>query len=183
MKRLITFSILFLTSGFLSAQSPPSGSQNRAHFWAKSNSPNAYQPAASNAWEEKFRAIPSPDSLRAYMKRLSARPHHLGSPYGKDNAEWMLRKFKSWGLEVQIETFEVLFPSPKERIVELIEPRKFKAKLKEPEVPVDPTSGQHEEQLPSYNGYSADGDVTAPLVYVNYGIPEDYEQLTSMGMS
>lgn len=139
--------------------------------------------AEDDKWEEKFRAIPNPDSLRAYMKRLSARPHHLGSPYDKDNAEWMLRKFKSWGLEAQIESFEVLFPSPKVRVVELVEPRKFTAKLMEPKVAVDPTSGQHDEQLPSYNGYSADGDVTAPLIYVNYGIPEDYEQLERLGIS
>jgi N-acetylated-alpha-linked acidic dipeptidase len=80
-------------------------------------------------WEKQFRTIPNLDSLRAYMKRLSARPHHLGSPYDKDNAEWILTKFKSWGLEAQIETFEVLFPSPKERVVELVEPVKFVAAL------------------------------------------------------
>ena len=134
-------------------------------------------------WEAKFHAIPSPDSMRAYMKRLSARPHHLGSVYGKSNAEWMLHKFRSWGLDAQIESYDVLFPTPKERVVELIEPVSFRAKLMEPAVAGDPTSGQHDEQLPPYNGYSADGDVTAQLVYVNYGIPEDYEQLASMGIS
>ena len=134
-------------------------------------------------WEAKFHAIPSPDSMRAYMKRLSARPHHLGSVYGKSNAEWMLHKFRSWGLDAQIESYNVLFPTPKERVVELIEPVSFRAKLMEPAVAGDPTSGQHDEQLPPYNGYSADGDVTAQLVYVNYGIPEDYEQLASMGIS
>ncbi|MGH2569500.1 MAG: transferrin receptor-like dimerization domain-containing protein, partial [Bacteroidota bacterium] len=118
-----------------------------------------------------------------YMKRLSARPHHLGSPYDKDNAEWLLATFKSWGLDAKLETFDVLFPSPKERVVELVEPTKFTASLREPAVPVDPTSGQHNEQLPTYNAYSIDGDVTAPLVYVNYGIPDDYEQLERMGIS
>src|SRR5712691_12783803 len=73
-------------------------------------------------WETKFRAIPSPDSLREYMRRLSARPHHVGSPYDKANAEWILAKFKSFGLEAQIETFDVLFPTPKERVVELVAP-------------------------------------------------------------
>lgn len=134
-------------------------------------------------WEAKFRAIPNPENLRAYMRRLSARPHHLGSPYDKENAEWILSKFKEWGLAAQIETFEVLFPTPVERVVELVEPTKFVAKLQEPALPEDPTSSQQTEQLPTYNAYSVDGDVTAPLVYVNYGIPEDYEQLERLGVS
>src|SRR5213079_3322377 len=134
-------------------------------------------------WEAKFRAIPSPDSLREYMRHLSARPHHVGSPYDKDNADWILAKFKSFGLDARIETFDVLFPTPKERVVELVAPTKFVAKLQEPPVPQDPTSSQQNEQLPTYHAYSIDGDVTAPLVYVNYGVPEDYEQLERMGVS
>jgi len=134
-------------------------------------------------WEAKFRAIPSPDSLREYMRRLSARPHHVGSPYDHDNAEWILAKFKSFGLDAHIETFDVLFPTPKERAVELLEPTRFRAKLQEPPVPGDPTSSQQAEQLPTYNAYSADGDVTAPLVYVNYGVPADYEQLDRIRVS
>jgi len=117
------------------------------------------------------------------MKRLSARPHHVGSPYDKENAEWILSRFKEWGWDAHIENFEVLFPTPKERLVELVEPTKFTAKLEEPAVPEDPTSSQHDEQLPTYNAYSADGDVTGPLVYVNYGVPEDYEQLERLGIS
>ncbi len=138
---------------------------------------------AEREWEAKFRAVPSPDSLRAYMRRLSARPHHVGSPYDKDNAEWILAKFKSFGLEAQIETFDVLFPTPKERAVELVAPTRFVAKLQEPAVPGDPTSVQQAEQLPTYNAYSIDGDVTAPLVYVNYGVPADYERLERLGVS
>jgi N-acetylated-alpha-linked acidic dipeptidase len=134
-------------------------------------------------WETKFRAIPAPANLRDYMQRLSARPHHVGSAYDKDNAEWMLSKFKEWGLDAHIENFDVLFPTPKERVVELVEPSRFQAKLQEPPVSVDPTSNQQSEQLPTYNAYSIDGDVTAPLVYVNYGIPEDYEKLEQMGIS
>ena len=121
--------------------------------------------------------------MRVYMKKLSARPHHLGSPYGRENANWMFGKFKQWGLKARIETFEVLFPSPKERIVELVEPVKFTAKLREKAFSQDPTSSQQDEQLPTYNAYSADGDVTAPLVYVNYGIPDDYELLERLGIS
>jgi N-acetylated-alpha-linked acidic dipeptidase len=134
-------------------------------------------------WEAKFQAIPKTENLRDYMKRLSARPHHVGTAYDQDNAEWILAKFKEWGLDAKIETFDVLFPTPKERVVELIEPTKFVAKLQEPTVAVDPTSNQHDEQLPTYNAYSVDGDVTAPLVYVNYGIPEDYEKLDRLGIS
>jgi N-acetylated-alpha-linked acidic dipeptidase len=139
--------------------------------------------SAERTWEAKFRAIPTADNLRETMRRLSARPHHVGSAYDKDNAEWILSKFKEWGLDAHIETFQVLFPTPKERAVELLEPTRFVAKLQEPALAVDPTSGQREEQLPTYNAYSADGDVTAPLVYVNYGNPADYERLERLGIS
>src|SRR2546425_2852804 len=134
-------------------------------------------------WEAKLQAIPSSDSMRSYMRRLSARPHHVGSPYDKANAEWLLAQFKEWGWQAQIETFDVLFPTPRERAVELVTPTRFVAKLQEPSVPGDPTSGQQSEQLPTYNAYSADGDVTGPLVYVNYGVPADYEQLDRLGVS
>jgi len=145
-----------------------------------------YSPESARAehdWEVTFRAIPSTQNLHDYMQRLSARPHHVGSPYDKDNAEWILAKFKEWGLDAHIETFDVLFPTPKSRAVELVAPEHFTAKLAEPTVAGDPTSGQHDEQLPTYNAYSIDGDVTAPLVYVNYGVPEDYEQLGRLGVS
>ena len=135
-------------------------------------------------WEEKMRALPDPKNLRSYMERLTAHPHNVGSPYDKDNAEWLLAKFKEFGLDAQIETFSVLFPTPKERLVELVDggPH-FTAKLQEPPVSGDPTSDQTAEQLPTYNAYSIDGDVTAPLVYVNYGVPEDYEVLERRGVS
>src|SRR5437867_2163616 len=134
-------------------------------------------------WETRFRAIPSPEVLRETVKRLSARPHHLGSPADKENAGWILSKFKEWGLDAHIETFEVLFPTPRERRVELLEPTRFTARLREPPIPGDPTSNQQDQQLPTYNAYSADGDVTAPLAYVNYAIPEDYAQLEPFGSS
>jgi len=145
-----------------------------------------YSPRTSQVerdWETKFRAIPDPQNLREYMKRLSARPHHVGSPYDKDNAEWILARFKEWGLDAHIETFQVLFPTPKVRLLEMVEPTKFTAKLEEPALAIDPTSNQKSEQLPTYNAYSIDGDVTAPLVFVNYGIPEDYEKLERLGVS
>ena len=134
-------------------------------------------------WEAKFKAMPSPDSQRSYMRHLTARPHHVGSPYDSENAQWILAQFKSWGLDAHIERFEVLFPTPRDRLVELVAPTRFKASLAEPTVPGDPTSAQHAEQLPTYNAYSIDGDVTAPLVYVNYGVPADYEELARHGVS
>jgi N-acetylated-alpha-linked acidic dipeptidase len=139
--------------------------------------------ASERDWEAKFRAIPNQDSQREYMRRLSAHPHNVGSAYGKENAEWILSRFKEWGWDAKIETFTVLFPRPKERLLEMVAPNHFTAKLLEPPLAIDPTSNQQSEQLPSYNAYSIDGDVTAPLVFVNYGLPNDYEQLERMGVS
>jgi len=133
--------------------------------------------------EKKFQDGIVAANIRENDRRLSARPHHVGSPYDKDNAEWMLARFKEFGFDAHIETFDVLFPTPKERVLELLEPTKFRAKLQEPVLAVDPTSNQTSEQLPTYNAYSIDGDVTAPLVYVNYGNRDDYEQLDRLGVS
>src|SRR5579884_3552583 len=138
---------------------------------------------SEQSWEEKFRAIPSPANMREYMRLLSARPHHVGSPYDQHNAEWILARFREWGLDAHIETFRVLFPTPKSRLLEMVAPRQFTAKLQEPPVAVDPTSNQTAEQLPTFNAYSADGDVTAPLVYVNFGVPDDYKELDRLGIS
>jgi len=130
--------------------------------------------------EKRFQAIPDPQRMRASMELLSAHPHHVGSPYDKQNAEWILAQYKEWGWDAHIETFDVLFPTPKTRLLVL---GGFRAKLQEPALPVDGTSGQKDEQLPTYNAYSPDGDVTAPLIYVNYGLVDDYEQLERYGVS
>src|SRR6185503_8150399 len=145
-----------------------------------------FSPESSHAerdWESKFQAMPDPAQMRAHMQLLAAHPHHVGSPYDKQNADWILAQYKSYGWDAHIEEFDVLFPTPKERLVELVAPTHFRAKLQEPTVAVDPTSGQHAEQLPTYNAYSADGDVTGPLVYVNYGVPADYDELARKGIS
>ena len=133
--------------------------------------------------EKKFQDTVVATNIRENMRRLSARPHNVGSPYDKDNAEWILARFKEWGFDAHIENFDVLFPTPKERVLELVAPTKFRAKLQEPVLSADPTSNQTTEQLPTYNAYSIDGDVTAPLIYVNYGNREDYEELDRMGIS
>lgn len=145
-----------------------------------------YRPDASRIerdWETKFRVLPVAANERDYMQRLTAHPHHVGSPYDKDNAEWILGKFKEWGFDAHIETFDVLFPTPKDNHLEMVEPRKFTARLSEPPIAIDPTSSQAGEQLPAYNAYSVDGDVTGPLIYVNYGMPDDYEALERYGVS
>jgi len=133
--------------------------------------------------EARFRAMPDPARMREMMRRLTARPHHVGSPYDKENAEWILDQFKSYGWDAHIENFDVLFPTPVERVVELVAPTTFKAALQETPVAGDPTSSQQGEQLPSYNAYSIDGDVTGPLVFVNYGVPADYDELAQRGIS
>jgi N-acetylated-alpha-linked acidic dipeptidase len=145
-----------------------------------------FSPAAAateRTLEEKFKAIPSPELLKAAMQRLSARPHHVGSAYDKDNAEWILARFNEAGFDARIERFDVLFPTPRTRVLEMTAPISYKAALSEPPVDGDPTSAQSDEQLPVYNAYSTDGDVTGPLVYVNYGRPEDYEDLDRLGVS
>ncbi len=139
--------------------------------------------APQKQWERTFAAGVSADNIRENMRRLSARPHHVGSAYDKDNAQWILGRFKEWGFDAKIETFDVLFPTPKTRVLEMLQPAVFHARLAESALAVDPTSNQADEQLPPYNAYSADGDVTAPLVYVNYGNREDYEQLDRLGIS
>jgi N-acetylated-alpha-linked acidic dipeptidase len=138
--------------------------------------------AEPGEWESTFREIPDAVRIRETNRTLSAEPHHLGSPYGAKNARWILERFREYGLEASIETFYVLFPTPKERVLELLEPVRFRAALSEPPVVGDPTSAQTDRQLPTYNAYSIDGDVTGQLVYVNYGVPADYERLERLGV-
>ena len=132
--------------------------------------------------ESSFDKNLSAENIGSTMKILSAKPHHLSSPGSKANAEYILSLYKKWGWDAQIETFHVLFPTPKTRILEMTSPTTYKAILKEPAIKEDPTSGQS-GQLPTYNAYSADGDVTGELVFVNYGLPDDYKILDEMGIS
>jgi N-acetylated-alpha-linked acidic dipeptidase len=106
----------------------------------------------------------------------------VGSAGGKAVAENILQKFKAYGWDAKIETYQVLFPTPKTRVLEMVSPTVYKALLKEPALKEDGTSNQ-EDQLPTYNAWSADGDVTGELVFVNYGLPQDYEVLESLGIS
>lgn len=138
---------------------------------------------APASWDARFRALPEASRIGETMARLAARPHHVGAPYTKENADWMAAQLRSWGWQVTVEQYDVLFPTPKDRVLEMVAPTRVRARLDEPAIAVDPTSSQKAEQLPTYNAYSADGDVTAPLVYVNYGRPEDYDELEAAGVS
>ncbi|MGS0748575.1 M28 family metallopeptidase [Halpernia sp. GG3] len=132
--------------------------------------------------ESSFDKNLSAENIGATIKKLSDKPHHIGSPGSKENAEYILALYKKWGWDAQIETFHVLFPTPKTRVLEMTSPTSYTALLKEPALNEDPSSGQS-GQLPTYNAFSADGDVTAELVFVNYGLPDDYKILDEMGIS
>jgi N-acetylated-alpha-linked acidic dipeptidase len=131
--------------------------------------------------EQTFRAVPKPDNLRERMRVITETPHHAGSPASRKVAEYILSQYASWGLDAQIESFEALMPYPTERLVEMVAPGRAKLALKEPAIP-DDTESAGTGGLPTFNAYSADGDVTADLVYVNFGTPEDYEQLAKLGV-
>ncbi len=136
---------------------------------------------AERAAESTFSGVSKPDNIREYMRIMSEAPHHAGSPGSRKVADYVLSQFKSWGLNASIEQFEALMPYPTERVLELVGPEKYVAKLQEPPVSEDKDSTDA-GGLPPFNAYSADGDVTADLVYVNYGIPDDYEQLAKLGV-
>ena len=137
--------------------------------------------SAETKLEERFDAGLSASNIGNNIKVLSAHPHNIGSIGSKNNADYLLAQYKSWGWDAKLEVFNVLFPTPKTRQLELIYPNSYKALLKEPALKEDGTSGQ-EGQLPTYNAWSADGDVTGELVFVNYGLPSDYEVLEKMGI-
>ncbi len=132
--------------------------------------------------EKSFDASISPPEMDGWMKRMAAEPNHVGSPHDKINAEDTLTRFKAWGWDAHIETFKVLYPTPLKVSLELTTPRKFAATLTERPIPGDATSSRTKNELPAYVAFQGDGDVTAPIVYVNYGMPDDYKALERMGV-
>ena len=138
--------------------------------------------AGERALEQRFDAELKPDDQREWMRRMAAEPNQVGSPHDKANAEFMLGLFKQWGWDARIETFDVLYPTPKSHRLELVAPTPFTAKLDEPPVAGDDSSARAAGGLPPYNVYGADGDVTADLVYVDYGMPDDYKELARHGV-
>jgi N-acetylated-alpha-linked acidic dipeptidase len=139
--------------------------------------------AAEAQLEQRFDSDLSPADLRSWLQQMTSAPNHVGSPHDKANAEFELAKFREWGWDASIETFSVLYPTPTEVSVELVAPTHFKARLSEPPIEGDATSTQVKDELPPYNVYGADGDVTAELVYVNQGMPDDYKELEREGIS
>jgi N-acetylated-alpha-linked acidic dipeptidase len=133
--------------------------------------------------ERQFDASLNAAEMAAWMKTMAAEPNHVGSPHNKANADMVLAQFRDWGWDAHIETFEVLYPTPISLTLELLDAESFKATLTEPPIPGDETSARTKDALPAYVAYQGDGDVTAPLVYVNYGMPEDYLQLERLGVS
>ena len=132
-------------------------------------------------FEERLRAMAESNKIREFMTRIASKPHHAGSPASKAVAEYALAKFKDFGLDASIESFDVLLPYPTQRSLEMVSPVRYTARLREPTVKDDPDSNDS-NQLPSYNSYSANGDLTAQVVYANYGLPEDYAYLKSKGI-
>ena len=142
---------------------------------------SAESAAAQRQLEARLDEQMNPDNLREWMKRITAEPFFVGAPHNKENAEFVRDLFREWGYEAEIVEYRVLFPKPRIREVEMVAPERYRARLEEPVIPEDASSGV-DGRLPSYNAYSADGDVTAELVYVNYGIPGDYEELKRRGI-
>lgn len=152
---------------------------------AGDNSIRGFPPAAipaEQAWEAKAQATPDPQRVRNTIQKLSDKPHLAGTPASKAVADYIAGQLREWGLDTRMEEFEALLPTPQQRVLEMTEPKPFHARLLEPPVAVDKNSDDP-GQVPPYNAYSGSGDVTAPLVYVNYGVPADYEYLAKMGIN
>lgn len=132
--------------------------------------------------EARYDALIHADSMRSWMRELTDVPFFVASRGARENAQFIAERFRAWGFDTRIETYQVLFPTPRERVLEMVAPVPYTARLEEPALERDGTSGV-DGRLPTFNAYSADGDVTAELVYVNYGIPADYEELQRRGIS
>jgi N-acetylated-alpha-linked acidic dipeptidase len=172
---LIAAAIVFVAADLAAADAPAGG--NDLEGFSSTGA------AAEVQLEQRFDAGLSAADLRAWLQQMSSAPNHVGSAHDKANAEFQLAQFREWGWDANIETFSVLYPTPREVSVELIAPTQFKARLSEPAIEGDSTSTQTKDELPPYNVYGADGDVTAELVYVNQGMPDDYKELERQGVS
>ena len=139
--------------------------------------------AAQLELERRFDALLDAGNLEEWMRYIVSEPIYTGSPHNKETADWMVEQLRAWGWDARLEEYRVLYPTPRIRELELVSPSRYIAQLREPALPEDATSGIEENRLPPFNAYSADGDVTAELVYVNYGIPDDYEELERRGVS
>src|SRR5262245_40659743 len=170
MRRALLFPLTVITFALLTAAQP----------WAQTRPIRGFPDdavAAERQREEQFRKIPDSARLKEYMEAMARTPHVAGQPSSKRVADYALAKFQSFGLDAKLEVFEAMMPWPIETTVELIAPEKYALKVKEPVLKEDPDSG---DQTPLYNAYSSDGNVTGEVVYVNYGMPADYERLKEL---
>ena len=171
--------LTFIIVGCTQQSDSKSDSQN---FETVSTFDVALDRLSQSELESEFDKTLNPENLDTWMKHMSSKPHHVGSPWSKQNAEYAANKFKEWGFESRVETFEVLVPFPKIRKLSMVAPEKLELKLFEPAVEGDRSSEMTKDVLPGYNAFSADGNVTGELVFVNYGLNEDYEELKRMGI-
>jgi N-acetylated-alpha-linked acidic dipeptidase len=139
--------------------------------------------ATERQLEARFESMLTTENADHWMERLTAQPNHLGSAFNHGNAEYVAALYESWGYQVEIAEYDVLFPTPKIRELELISPTQYTARLMEMPLDSDPSTRQTDAQLPPYVAYGSDGDVTAEIVFVNRGVPADYEELARRGIS
>jgi len=175
-RKLLILLTVFIASAIYSATRAADSGAASLHGFGVAGS------AREIALEKQFDAELDPAQLRAWLQEMSSAPNQVGSPHDKANAEFMLERFKAWGWDAQIETFYVLYPTPKRVTLELVAPTRFTASLREGVIPGDASSRKTQGALPPYNVFGADGDVTAELVYVNYGMPDDYKELARYGV-
>jgi len=126
-------------------------------------------------------ALPSPTSAAAHARALSREPHVSGTPAQARTRDYVIDRMRSWGLETEVRAYEVWMPHPTSIRVWRVSPDARELSLAEGPVPGDSSSSLPE--VPPINGYGGTGDVTAEVVYVNYGLIEDYATLDSLGVS
>ena len=138
---------------------------------------------AQRRLEENFRRVPAPDSAREHLRRLTAEPHVAGTKEDYATAIYVRDQMRSYGIPSELNEYEVLLPYPEHpAVVELISGRRReRLPITEPVIPQDKSS-LSSKIIPLFNAYSPSGDVTAPVVYVNYGLPPDYEALKKLGV-
>jgi N-acetylated-alpha-linked acidic dipeptidase len=137
---------------------------------------------AERRWEEQFRAVPASASAREHLRRLTLEPHVAGTKEDYATAIYVRDQLRSYGLTAELKEYQVWLNYPNTPgIIELITPRRERLAVREAVVSADPTSS-NPGITPLFNGYSPSGDVTAPLVYANYGLPGDYDELKKAGV-
>ncbi len=137
--------------------------------------------AAQRQYEAALRAVPDTARLQRHIRTLAGATHVAGTPQQRVTADYVLREMAAMGLDTVRAVYEVWLPHPDSAVVELVGKTRRKLRLGEPAVAADPTSAL--KPWPTVNGYSGRGDATAAVVYVNYGLIEDYAELDKTGVS